>query len=50
VSAESLGEALRLALTCDAMRAKLGALSVALRREDGAGRAADVIERTVMRH
>ena len=49
LSAESLRDDLRLALTCEAMRAKLHALSRALQHEDGTGRAADVIERTVIR-
>lgn len=46
---EALRGELHLALTCEPLRAKLHSLSIGLHREDGTGRAADVIERTVIR-
>jgi sterol 3beta-glucosyltransferase len=49
VSPESLGGALETALTSVTLHEKLKALSVGLQREDGAARAADVIEGAMTR-
>jgi sterol 3beta-glucosyltransferase len=49
VSEESLSEALQTALTSTTLREHLRTLSVGLQGEDGAGTAADVIERAMSR-